>query len=247
MYTTTGRENLAPNSLDEYETVSGSVRHWRRKMKGDGGTRSTKSDTKFDSGIFWNHNVSEFARIRQGVGEGEKESVPYVHPPNPSSLSSSLSLLTTERRIDRSRGGGTRGCVDALWVIEAHQSAWQLTYWIQNAIFQVSTFRPPSSSRWRVKENRQSLACGGGGGACVRSNLREDFEMLMEIELSFHLSARDRISPSRVTLFHAWGSHLRRRCRAQDTIRARIMGWVCRENEFIHAIHRSLLLRRYFL
>lgn len=52
MCATTGRENLAPNSLDEYETVLGSVRHWRRKMKGDGGTRSTKSDTKFDSGIF---------------------------------------------------------------------------------------------------------------------------------------------------------------------------------------------------
>lgn len=43
------RENLQ-NSLDKYETISGSVRHGRT-LEGEQ-TRSTKSDTKFDRGIF---------------------------------------------------------------------------------------------------------------------------------------------------------------------------------------------------
>lgn len=123
-YVTSMRQNLSLNLPDKYETVLGSVRH--RRASEDRQTRSTKSDTKFDGGIFWNHNVSEFPRVRQG------EHILSVHP------STLLYLGKGDRSI---YGRCTRGCVDALWVIEAHQSAWQLSYWIQNAIFQVSTYR----------------------------------------------------------------------------------------------------------
>jgi len=70
--------------------------------------------------------------------------------------------------------------VDALWVIEAHQSAWQLSYWIQNAIFQVSTYRGIPYQRQSPTTVWENVAEAEVRPSRVRwSNLREDFEMLI--------------------------------------------------------------------
>ena len=70
--------------------------------------------------------------------------------------------------------------MDALWVIEAHQSAWQLSYWIQNAIFQVSTYRGIPYQRQSPTTVWENVAEAEVRPSRVRwSNLREDFEMLI--------------------------------------------------------------------
>lgn len=205
------RQDLEPNLLDKYETVSGSVRH-RRGF----GTRSTKSDTKFDSEIFWNHNVSEFStNVPEGV------CTPSARIPAHSCL-----LRGKDRSIYK--GVHTRGCVDALWVIEAHQSAWQLSYWIQNAIFQVSTFRgiphhrqtaspsfpprppprrPPPSAASRIRQ--EGLRVYMCVCVCVVIESTRGFRDAYGDRALSHLSRRPRSHPlRRVMLFHACGPHL---------------------------------------